>query len=983
MRALKFLCCIVLLFATRNCFGDTETINGITWRYTVSNGEVSLGGGSYSSTAVPPSTSGAITIPSSIKGLPVTSIGNYAFYNCNKMTGVMIPNSVTVIGSFAFSGCSRLTGVTIPNSVTNIGNSAFSNCSGLTSVTIPNSVTSIEGYTFESCLGLKSVTIPDGVTSIGTDAFSGCNNQLFDTTTIPGVKLVDGWAVDFTSQLSGYIDLTSIRGIGHYAFSGCSGLTSVTLPVRVTSIADWSFSSCSRLTSVMIPNGVTSIGSSSFSSCSSLTSVTIPNSVTNIGFSAFNNCSGLISIWIPDSVKSIGNYAFYGCSGLTGVTIPNSVTSIGTSAFEGCSSLTSMMIPNSITSIGWYVFKGCNGLTSVTIPSSVTCIGNSAFSGCSGLTSVVIPNSVTEIEMSAFEGCRGLTNVTISTGLTSIGGSVFKSCSSLTSVIIPDGVTSVSAYAFEGNHVLNEVTIPESVTSIGEGAFCECHNLATVAFKGDRDAIGMEIWSVFECTPWLQAQPFGFEVQNLKDGEVWLVGYYGSPVPTDEITVPDDVTMIRGGVLPTWNTRWDGEEYVRFLGWFTEPTGGEQIRGKKNSPIAGGTMLYAQWETVQPEWEFYIEDGGAVIAGNSVDLVGDVVIPSSVVVEEEVEGGNMAEVAYPVTGISGRGSVYGGISSVVIPASVTSISDWSFADCSFLTNVVFEGAMGAISMNVYRAFSDTPWLRSKFPPPDNDDFADAVAINGMAGRVMGTNLGASVEDGEPLPLEEEDEWTFDSTATVWWKWTAPTNGHVVFKTLGSDFDTVLGVYTGSTVDALEKVAVNDECFGDGTSAVDFDVVMGTTYCIAVGGYDRYIGNVVLSWGMGDVVVETEDGKMVMVSGTWLDGYDTLLAAHYGDKAACANSTAANGRKVWECYALGLNPEDNSTTNDFKITSFPMKADGTPDLENIVFEPPEARWNVEGARPVVKGTESLGGEWQTVTEENKAEFRFFKVEVVLP
>ena len=85
--------------------------------------------------------------------------------------------------------------------------------------------------------------------------------------------------------------------------------------------------------------------------------------------------------------------------------------------------------------------------------------------------------------------------------------------------------------------------------------------------------------------------------------------------------------------------------------------------------------------------------------------------------------------------------------------------------------------------------------------------------------------------------------------------------------------------------------------------------------------------------------------------------------------------------VVECYVVGVDPE--STMNDFKITSFPMKADGTSDLENIVFDPPEARWNVPGARPVVKGAASLGGEWQAVTEENKGTFRFFKVEVVLP
>ena len=96
------------------------------------------------------------------------------------------------------------------------------------------------------------------------------------------------------------------------------------------------------------------------------------------------------------------------------------------------------------------------------------------------------------------------------------------------------------------------------------------------------------------------------------------------------------------------------------------------------------------------------------------------------------------------------------------------------------------------------------------------------------------------------------------------------------------------------------------------------------------------------------------------------------------------ATAANGRKVWECYALGLDPEDNSATNDFKIVSFPLKADGTPDIEHIVFDPPQARWNVSGARAVIKGAANLNdADWLEVTEQNKASFRFFKVEVVLP
>jgi hypothetical protein len=132
----------------------------------------------------------------------------------------------------------------------------------------------------------------------------------------------------------------------------------------------------------------------------------------------------------------------------------------------------------------------------------------------------------------------------------------------------------------------------------------------------------------------------------------------------------------------------------------------------------------------------------------------------------------------------------------------------------------------------------------------------------------------------------------------------------------------------------------------------------------------------------DIVVDMGGGKSVTVPQTWIEEHPALVAAAGGNAEAALQATAANGRlSVVECYVLGLDPE--STTNDFKITSFPMKVDGTPDLDNIVFDPPEARWNVEGARPVVKGAASLDGEWQAVTEENRAGFRFFKVEVVLP
>ena len=327
---------------------DTATVNGIEWTYTVSNGKASIYNNDYDS-AIPETTTGAITIPSSLGGYPVTSIGEHAFYNCSGLTkfivivdsnnpsyksvnglllskdgknliagvngDVVIPQGVTSIGDDAFYGCRGLTSITIPNSVTSIGDSAFYGCSGLTSVTIPNSVTSIGESAFYWCSGLTSVTIPNSVTSIGAYAFYICSDSLFDTTTIPGVKLVDGWVVGYTDEGPSVLDLTGVRGIGEQAFSYCSRLTSVTIPNSVTSIGDSAFWNCDGLTSVAIPDSVTSIGGYAFYCCFRLTSVKIPNSVTSIGDWAFSGCSNLKSaIFLGDAPRNVGDKVFNYCA---------------------------------------------------------------------------------------------------------------------------------------------------------------------------------------------------------------------------------------------------------------------------------------------------------------------------------------------------------------------------------------------------------------------------------------------------------------------------------------------------------------------------------------------------------------------------------------------------------------------------------------------------------------------------------------------
>ena len=222
--------------------------------------------------------------------------------------------------------------------------------------------------------------------------------------------------------------------------------------------------------SFTIGNGVTSIGDYAFSSCSGLTSVTIPNSVTNIGSSAFGYCSYLTSITIPDSVTSIGDYAFQGCDGLMSFTIGNGVTSIGDYAFSSCSGLTSVTIPNSVTNIGDGVFQGCWGLTEFIVDSN-----NPNYKSVNGL--LLSKDGKTLI---AGINC----NVVIPDSVTSIGDCAFYFCSSLTSITIPDSVTSIGDYAFYYCYDLKSaIFLGDAPRNVGDYIFDDCADNFVIKVK--------------------------------------------------------------------------------------------------------------------------------------------------------------------------------------------------------------------------------------------------------------------------------------------------------------------------------------------------------------------------------------------------------------------------------------------------------------------------------------------------------------------
>ncbi|MDE5618591.1 MAG: leucine-rich repeat domain-containing protein [Clostridia bacterium] len=492
-----------------------------------------------------------------------------AFYY-SRLSSIILPPSVNEIGIFAFSESELLEEIILPNGVTSIGSYAVSYCSSLMSIIIPNSVTSISVCAFENCDKLiifcEAASKPSGWNSNWNYSnrpviwgFNYKSGGVTEDGIIWGLThnieiVVAGYIgndtqIEIPNAINGY----SVTTINSGAFSGCSGITSITIPNSVIFIRNDAFRDCSSLTSIKISDSVTHIGSDAFRDCSGLTSITIPSSVTYIDYSAFRDCSGLTSITIPSSVTYIGGWAFSGCSGLTSITIPSSVTYIGYSAFSGCSSLTSITIPDSITTIDSRVFSDCSSLTGITIPNSVTTIGDSAFMNCSGLTSITIPDSVTTINDDAFWYCSSLTSIMIPSSVTFIGSNAFMNCSNLTiycvaaskpsgwdsnwnsdrrpvvwgdireygatedgikwvltnsnemiltgysgsdaQIEIPDiinghSVTHIINNAFISCSSLTGITIPDSVTFIGSNAFSGCSSLTSIIIPSSVTFIG-------------------------------------------------------------------------------------------------------------------------------------------------------------------------------------------------------------------------------------------------------------------------------------------------------------------------------------------------------------------------------------------------------------------------------------------------------------------------------------------------------------
>ena len=430
----------------------------------------------------------------------LSELGRYAFYQCQSLQEIRLPNSVKRIGDDAFYGCYRLSAVSLPQSLEEIGGSAFYNCYHLTRIDIPSSVRSIDTYAFFNCYTLAEVrnaspaiTLTQGGVDNGYVAYYAKNVYTGEV----GSKLQtqDGFVL--------YVDGTEKLALGYVGEE-----TVLTLPDGITAVNERAFYGLGNVTEIVVPTSVQTIGEAAFEACESLNKLTIPfvgASATEtvdthfgyvfgaadgyhnqdkvpqslkevivlggerIGESAFRDCKYLTKLTIDASVRKVFNGAFYGCERLETCLFADgsALEAIDYDAFRNCVSLKAISIPTGVKTIGAHVFHGCLSLQVVEFGESSILkeIGNNAFYECAALRSIELPDSVKTIENFVFYGCVSLEDVQLGAYVSTIGDGAFGECSSLTAL-----------------------TLPSSLSKLGHGAFGGCTALSTLQFSATKSA---------------------------------------------------------------------------------------------------------------------------------------------------------------------------------------------------------------------------------------------------------------------------------------------------------------------------------------------------------------------------------------------------------------------------------------------------------------------------------------------------------------
>ena len=511
--------CVAGFAAFSSAYGESQEIDGVTWYYTVTNGEATI-------TAKGGGLSGDIHFPEELGGCPVVALRANAIYDASGATSITFPDCFRTIEGGNFRYTSSLTNMTFGTGLQEFH--PFDNHDVFQSFTVPegNPYFTAEGpvlynkdkTTLVMCgANVSEFVVPATVTTIGPGAFSEMDS--LTSVTFP----------------SGLIE------IGNSAFYWCRNLEAVSLPANLRVLGDSAFSMCGKIESVSIPATVAKVGESAFSSCGALEALTIADGVKEIGRNAFDNCETLAAVAIPNSVTNIGGAAFMYCTNLWDVTIGSGVVKIGEGlgepfvdeygdvyredampAFGGCDSLMNFKLADgnpvfeeiggclflratpkeaktlaaypsgredlyftgdvNVTKIGEGACAQCNKFTALDITNSVRDIATQSFMECWNLCKVVVNPGVTNIDYGAFQFNMRLVDVEVAGTVRKIGEWAFMHCYMPDDpvdgrMVLHEGIEELGPRMIERTRDLVELVVPDSVTKIGAGAFADSSRL--------------------------------------------------------------------------------------------------------------------------------------------------------------------------------------------------------------------------------------------------------------------------------------------------------------------------------------------------------------------------------------------------------------------------------------------------------------------------------------------------------------------------
>lgn len=360
---------------------------------------------------------------------------------------------VTHIGENAFWGNKKITKLTLPSTLRHIGNRAFYYCVNMNISSLPEGLEYIDEYAFCHCEGITISHIPDSVTHIGREAFLGCKS-IKDLTIGNGLNEISQGAFELCAGLSKVVIGDGVTTINPSAFR-YSNIIECVISDSVESIGDNAFSECKNLEVLHIGSGLRDIGNKAFYLCKSLKEITI--SPENANFDVHNN------ILYTKNLETLILFPI-GCD-LKEFTIPNGVKHIGALAFSN------------------------SKLEKVVISDTVITIEKMAFYESKHLAEVAIGKGVSTIAREAFADCISLTDVHLSEGLVTIGEYAFGDCD-ISFLVIPDSVEAIADHAFAYNYNLTEVVMGSGIKTIGLRVFHTSHSpqpLESIYYRGTNE----------------------------------------------------------------------------------------------------------------------------------------------------------------------------------------------------------------------------------------------------------------------------------------------------------------------------------------------------------------------------------------------------------------------------------------------------------------------------------------------------------------